>query len=94
MVLKSDKKVINKLVTKHKCSEELRGPLPDDETSMNDQNLRMMKHVKNEDQDNHIREEIKTISYLNKEADVILVSGFDRHSIKVNCKIKSIVLNL
>ena len=34
MILKSDNMSINKMMSRHKCTEELPGPLPDDETSM------------------------------------------------------------
>ena len=82
MVLKSDNIPMNILLTRHKCSEELTGPLPDDETSMSGQNLRRMRHLEKEEKDIFVKEIISTSGY-DKEADVKMVSSFDKHSIQV-----------
>ena len=84
MVLKSDSMPMNILLTEHKCSEELTGPLPDDETSMGEQNLRRMRHLEKEGKDNFFAKEIISTSVYDKEADVKMVSSFDRHSIQVH----------
>ena len=84
MILKSDNMSINKMMSRHKCSEELPGPLPDDETSMGAQNLRRMRHLENAGKDKFIVNEIISTSCHGEEADVTMVSGYDQHSIKVN----------
>lgn len=74
----------NMLLTKHKCHEELTGPLPDDETSIDAHNLRSMRHLENDEKNNLFVKEIISTSSYDKEADVKMVSGFDKHSIKVD----------
>lgn len=83
MVLKSDNMPMNILLARHKCSEELTGPLPDDETSMGAQNLRRMRHLEKEEKDNFFVKEIISTSGYDKEADVKMVSSSDKHSIQV-----------
>ena len=83
MVLKSDHMPMNTMLTRHKCSEELTGPLPDDETSMGAQNLRRMRHLVKEEKDNFFVKEIISTSGYDKEADVKMVSSLDKHSIQV-----------
>ena len=74
---------INIMMSRHKCSEELPGPLPDDETSMGAQNQRRMRHLENMGKDNNYLKEIITTSCHDEEADVTMVSGYDQFSIKV-----------
>ena len=83
MVLKSDNMPMKILLTRHKCSEELTGPLPDDETCMGGQNLRRMRHLEKEEKDNFFVKEIISTSGYEKEADVKMVSSLDKHSIQV-----------
>ena len=83
MVLKTDNMPMNLLVTRHKCTGELTGPLPDDETFMGDQNLRRMRHLEIAKSNKLLIKEIITNNCFDADADVTLVSGSDKHFIKV-----------
>ena len=83
MILNLDNMTINIMMSRHKCSEELPGPLPDDETSMGAQNLRRMRHLAKMRKDNIFVKEIISTSFHDEEADVTMVSGYDQFSVKV-----------